>query len=95
MISELEADLLEKYAERKIYLVGDGYDVTADGFVSIKPCPTAEPLRYHNAYSVAACAAELLKADPDAEFSDASLAPTYLRPSQAERERLARLKEEN
>ena len=89
-IAELEAELLGEYSQDKIYLVGDGYDVTLDGFERVAVEVTAEPMRYHNAYSVAQCAHEkYLSSDGSADtFTDSALAPTYLRPSQAERERL-------
>lgn len=91
-IAELESELLGEYSQDKIYLVGDVYDVTLDGFERVTVEVTAEPMRYHNAYSVAQCAHEkYLSSDGSADtFTDSALAPTYLRPSQAERERLER-----
>lgn len=89
-VYELETELLENYSSKRIYLVGDGYDVTLDGFTECHTETTAEPLRYHCAYSVAQCALRKYQQDADKRFPDTSLAPTYLRPSQAERERLAR-----
>ena len=43
-----------------------------------------------NAYSVAVCALKAYKAG-EGVVTDAELAPTYLRPSQAERERTEKL----
>ena len=86
-ISELEDELL-KYGDEKIYLCGDGYDVTASGFSSLSTHPTPELLRHQNAYSVAQCA---LAAYNRGEFkNDSEISATYLRLSQAERERLER-----
>ena len=83
-ITELEEDLIKMNPER-LYLCGDGYDITANGFNTIKPNSTPELLRYTNAHSVAVCAK---KAYENGETKDDnSISPTYLRPSQAERER--------
>ncbi len=83
-ISELEEELAAM-ANDKIYLCGDGYGITLESFTKIKPKETPELLRYTNALSVAVCA---LKAYSRGEAKDdKSIAPTYLRPSQAERQR--------
>jgi len=83
-IAELEAELVSM--NDKVYLVGDGYNVTANGFASLIPEETPIALRYQNAYSVAQCA---LNAYRDGKYvSDAEITATYLRLSQAERERL-------
>ena len=88
-ISELEAELL-KMCEKKIYLVGDGYGVTKDGFSSLAITPTPVPLRLQNAYSVAQCALAAFKRGE--AKSDSEISATYLRLSQAERERLQKEK---
>lgn len=85
------ASMLAGYSE-PIRFCGDGYaDVTAS---LTHPCfvPTPPRLRLPSAFAVAECAAERLlgEADPSA-FSAAELAPVYLRPTQAEREREERL----
>lgn len=86
-IAELEAELLAH--GEPIYLCGDGYDITVGGMKNVKVEPVPERQRFQNGYSVAMVA---LKRYENGEFvSDAVLAPTYLRPSQAERERQARI----
>ena len=82
-IEELEAELISM--GEKVYLTGDGYDVTVKGLKELKIEFTPEMLRLQNAYSVAMCA---LAAYERGEIkTDSSIAPVYLRLSQAERER--------
>jgi tRNA threonylcarbamoyladenosine biosynthesis protein TsaB len=82
-ISELEDELMKVNAP--IYLSGDGYDVTREGFSSLATKATPAILIPQNAYSVAMCALEKYQ---NGEFTtDSALIPTYLRLSQAERER--------
>ena len=82
-IEELETELSE--IGEPVYLSGDGYDITCKGFSRITPEFTPEVLRHQNAYSVARCG---LAAHTRGEAkTDLTIAPTYLRPSQAERER--------
>ena len=83
-ITELEEELAGYNAP--IYLSGDGYGITLDGFKSLKCKATPEPLRYQSGYSVAVCA--LKKYNEGASTSDKELTATYLRLPQAERERL-------
>jgi len=84
-IAELEDELLSMNAG-KIYLVGDGYDVTKKGFSRLATAETPEILRAQNAYSVAVCGLNEYKSG---NFkSDSQVTATYLRLSQAERERL-------
>ena len=85
-IEDLENELLG--TNEKIYLVGDGYDITLNGFSKIIPSFTPDALRSQNAYSVAMCALKAYK--NGLSKTDEKLAPTYLRLSQAERERNAR-----
>lgn len=87
-ISELEEELLKYNAP--VYLSGDGYGITLNGFKQLKCKITPEPLRYQSGYSVAACA---LKKYRDGNYvSDSRLTATYLRLPQAERERLEKEK---
>lgn len=86
-IAELDAELSEKTLP--VYLCGDGYDITLDGFKLTKPHKVAIRQRYQSAFSVAQIA--LKKYNNNEILSDAELVPIYLRPSQAERERQARL----
>lgn len=88
-ITELD-EKLSTYSE-PVYLVGDGYGVTAPVLThAYRPIP--ERLRHQSAYSVAQVARRLH--EKGASVSDAALAPTYLRLSQAERERAEREKRE-
>lgn len=95
-IADLEAELraMDASAEAPVHLVGDGINVTlagAQGPGIFRPAPAL--LRDQNAYSVAACA--LRAAQAGRTVSDGELAPVYLRPCQAERERMERLKAEH
>ena len=72
-----------------IYLVGDGYDITARGFKKTSISYVPERQRVQSAYSVARCA--MKKVAEGETLTDALLVPIYLRPSQAERERNERL----
>lgn len=86
-IDELENELL-KYNE-PIFLSGDGYDITKNGFTKIQIGNTPETLKYQSGASVAMCA--LKKYKDGVRTTDLELAPTYLRLPQAERERLEKL----
>ena len=86
-IDELDEELSAKDAP--IYLVGDGYEITAKGFKKTNISFVPERYRVQSAYSVARCAIKNLAAGES--LTDAELVPIYLRPSQAERERNERL----
>ncbi len=88
-IQELDSELAEKYSDRKIYLCGDGYEITESKLERTKISLVPEKMRYASAYSVACCALEKFKSG-DA-LTDSTIVPIYLRPSQAERERNERL----
>ena len=82
-ITELD-EVLSKYDE-PVYLVGDGYDVTYENLkheIGITP----ERLRWQSAASVAKAA--YIAHLSGNTVSDAELKPVYLRPCQAERDRL-------
>lgn len=87
-IEELDQALLP--FDEPIRLVGDGYDVTRERLTH-KIIPVPHRLRNQSAYSVAQAARQMFTSTPDADFSDTSLAPGYLRLSQAERERAERM----
>ena len=87
-IAELD-ELLAAYGEEVVFC-GDGYDVTLPALTKTRPIPTPERLRHQSAYSVAQVALRHYLAG-DA-VTDATLAVTYLRPSQAERTRMEREK---
>ena len=86
-IAELDEELKDK--REPIYLCGDGYDITEKGFKSTIAQYVPVRYRYQNAYSVAMIA--LRHFNNGETLSDTELAPIYLRPSQAERERQERL----
>ena len=90
-IAELDEQLAAM--EQPVYLVGDGYDITKDGFVKTAVSPVPEELRTQSGYSVAMCG--LAAYQRGEATDDATLAVVYLRPSQAEREREERLAKEN
>lgn len=85
-IAELDEKL--KAFDEPVRLVGDGYDVTLE-LLTHPHIPTPHRLRAQSAYSVAQVARELLAKNK--EFPDVALAPSYLRLSQAERERAERM----
>ncbi len=87
-IAELD-ELLSAYKE-PIYLVGDGYDITLCNLEKTRVLPTPRRLRHQSAYSVAQIAYQMLQ--NGICTTDAEMAPTYLRPCQAERERAEREK---
>ena len=86
-ISELDEELSGN--TEPVYLCGDGYEITQSGFRNTTVQSVGIRQRYQNAYSVAQVA--LKKYENNETVSDTELAPIYLRPSQAERERQARL----
>lgn len=86
-LKELSEEL-EAFGE-KIYISGDGYDITLP-FVCSERLGLTSPFMIHqNAYSVALCALRAYTAGE--AVTDSALSPTYLRPSQAERERAERM----
>ncbi len=88
-ISELDT-ILAQYDE-PIWLVGDGYDLCQE-LLSHPTHQTHERLQRQSAYSVAQVA--LRNYRNGIRTTDASMVPTYLRVSQAERERNERLNKE-
>ena len=90
-IEELEAELIA--LDKPVFLAGDGYDVTLEGFKSFECKYTPEPMRYQSGYSVAQVA--LKKYREGLCQSDSELTATYLRLPQAERERLEKKQNSN
>ncbi len=90
-IAELDAEL--STMDQPIYLVGDGYDVTLEGLEKTTTQPIPEEQRFQSAYSVALCGLDAFARGEAVD--DITLAPIYLRPSQAERERAERLAAQN
>lgn len=87
-VSDLENEL--SHETRPVYLTGDGYDITKAGFERVVTMDTPEPLRICRGYAVGLLA--LQKYRDGTRTTDAELAPTYLRPCQAERERMEKEK---
>ena len=83
-LSELD-EKLSDYKSSKVFFCGDGYDITLPAIKSTDAEKTARRLVYQSAYSVAQVVLEKLKKEDT--VSDAELRITYLRQSQAERER--------
>lgn len=90
-VFDLEEEL-RKYTDMPIYLCGDGYDIAKSEFTQVITRDTPTLQTYQSAYSVALCALEAARVD--LLTGDAELVPVYLRASQAERERLEKLKEQ-
>ena len=88
-LSELDAELAEM--DTPIYLVGDGYELAISQLHSCASRIRQTPilLRDQNAYSVAQTA--LRQYRQGVRTTDSELVPVYLRPCQAERERMERL----
>ena len=85
-IEELDT-ILAQYGE-PVSLVGDGYEITEQGFKSTELLFVPEALRLQSALSVAAIAQK--KYGRGEVCTDSALSVNYLRPSQAERERAER-----
>jgi tRNA threonylcarbamoyladenosine biosynthesis protein TsaB len=88
---ELKAEL-ESEADR-IFITGDGSDIACKALKGLDVRLPHEVLRYHNAYNVALLGYKTYGSATEKErnsFTAEKLAPTYLRMSQAERERLER-----
>ena len=73
----------------KVYLCGDGADITYRGFAGrVDAVVVPERYVYQSGYSVAMCALDAYNGG--VRTTDVELTPVYLRLSQAERERLER-----
>ncbi len=87
-LADLKAEIAEKYKGQRVILVGDGSTITMrevmDLPMSVEMAP--EPIRFQRASSVAA-AAQAHLAQGEKPLKSAELLPSYLRLSQAERER--------
>ena len=85
-IAELD-EQLAKYGE-PVCFCGDGYGITLAALKQTAASPVPDRLRHQSAYSVAQVAKRMYEAGQYTD--DAGLTVTYLRPSQAERERMER-----
>ena len=81
-IKELD-QILSQYDE-PVTLCGDGYEIT-EALLTHEIAPLPERLRHQSAFNVALCAMEAIERGE--ATTDIELSPTYLRLSQAERER--------
>ena len=92
-ITELGAELAEKYPDRPVYLMGDGaklvYDALADT-VGERLNLLPERLLHQSGYHTAQAGLRLYR--DGVRTSDTELMPVYLRPSQAERMRMEKMK---
>ncbi len=88
MLSAAELQQRLSELELPVLFVGEGCRVTQKE-IHLPHCKEApEAMRYQNGVSVASAALAVYDAAEDkAAFTDLALKPTYLRPSQAERER--------
>lgn len=89
-IAELD-QILKEYNE-PVTLCGDGYEIT-ESLLTHPILPLAERLRHQSAFNVALCAMEAIERGENT--TDIELSPTYLRLSQAERERKEREAQQN
>lgn len=89
-IEKLETELLALGCP--VYLCGDGYEITRAGFLTLVPEETPVRLRPQSGYSTAMEALRLYESGVTA--TDREIVPVYLRPCQAERERMERLARE-
>lgn len=91
---ELISELSGKYGNRRIFFCGDGYETACAAAVgNISVCDTPITLIPQNAVSVALLG--LAKLNRGETVSDTAFSPSYLRKSQAEREREEREKAKN
>lgn len=88
-ISDLEKEL-SKYTGRNIYLTGDGYVICRENLNNIAISPTPQRLILPSAYCVSLAALDIYLSGHASD--DKKIFPSYLRLSQAEREREERLK---
>ena len=95
-ITELGEELIQKYPDRPVYLMGDGaklvYDALRDT-MGARLILLPERLIHQSGYNTALAGLRLYR--EGVRTTDAELTPVYLRPSQAERMRNEKLKNEN
>ena len=95
-IAELGEELAEKYPDRPVYLMGDGASITYDALsekLGARLVMLPERLIHQSGYNTALCGLRLYR--EGVRTTDFELAPVYLRPSQAERMRMEKMKNEN
>lgn len=87
-VDELDRELAK--SDEKIYLSGDAYRMCTGNFKSATIQHTPEGMRHSRGYSVAMCALDSFREGN--AINHFELSPVYLRPSQAERERIEKMK---
>ena len=88
MLSAAELSERLSASDAPVFFVGDGCRVTEREIRLSHAKEAPEALRWQNAYSVALTAQSIYEAAEDRSvFTDLLLKPSYLRPSQAEREK--------
>lgn len=87
-LDALENEIFEKYPERPVYISGSGSDMVSSKVKADNIIGAPELLKYEEAYSVAVCAYKKYKNNAEYAVLPENLSPVYLRPSQAERERI-------
>ena len=95
-ISELGEELQEKYPDCPVYLMGDGAKLVYDALeesLGDRLILLPERLLHQSGYNTALAGLRLY--NEGLRTTDTELAPVYLRPSQAERVRMEKLKNEN
>jgi tRNA threonylcarbamoyladenosine biosynthesis protein TsaB len=95
-ITELGEELMQKYPDRPVYLMGDGAKLVYDalhGTMGTRLILLPERLIHQSGYNTALAGLRLYR--EGVRTTDAELTPVYLRPSQAERMRNEKLKNEN
>ena len=95
-ITELGEELMREYPDRPVYLMGDGAKLVYDALhetMGTRLILLPERLIHQSGYNTAMAGLRLYREGVTA--SDAELSPVYLRPSQAERMRNEKLKNEN
>ena len=95
-IAELGEELTENYPDRPVYLMGDGASITYDALaekLGARLVMLPERLIHQSGYNTAMCGLRLYR--EGVRTTDFELAPVYLRPSQAERMRMEKMKSEN
>ena len=95
-ITELGEELMQKYPDRPVYLMGDGAKLVYDALsetMGERLILLPERMIHQSGYNTAMAGLRLYR--DGVATTDAELAPVYLRPSQAERMRMEKLKSEN
>ena len=95
-ITELGEELAEKYPDKAVYLMGDGAKLVYDALsetLGERLMMLPERLIHQSGYNTAMCGRRLYR--EGIRTTDFELAPVYLRPSQAERVRMEKLKNQN